>query len=299
MSVEVICVGHACWDLCFIVDEYPAENAKIQTDILLESGGGPAANAAWLLAQWGVPTALAAAVGQDEYGRRVVEELQKGGVDCRLVEQRADHATPVSAILSNRLNGSRTICNRKVPAGSLALDRGIAAAMQPRVLLFDGHELEASLEAMKFFPAAVTILDSGSLREGTEVLAKKVDYLVCSERFASQVTGEHDIVGHWQRCLKQLRALNNKVAAVTLGAHGVAFDDGSQQVHLPALPVKPVDTTAAGDIFHGAFAYALARQTNVNEAFRLANVAGGLSVEKAGGRHSTPTLEAVKKEVHG
>ncbi len=198
MNVDVLCIGHACWDLCFVVDAYPGENSKIQTEVLLESGGGPAANAAWLLAQWGISTALAAVVGDDGYGRRAMAELQEGGVDCRFLEQRPGHATPVSAILANRQNGSRTICNRKLAAAGLALDLEKLAAIEPRILMFDGHELDASLEAMRQFPAATTVLDAGSLREGTEVLSRKVDYLVCSERFASEVTGEQDVIGRWQ-----------------------------------------------------------------------------------------------------
>jgi sugar/nucleoside kinase (ribokinase family) len=295
MSVEVLCIGHACWDLCFVVDAFPVENSKMETELLLESGGGPAANAAWLLARWGVPTALAALVGEDEYGRRTVTELRRGGIDCRVVELRPGHATPVSAIISNRLNGSRTICNRKLPSAVLVLNRSEITALQPRLLLFDGHELDASLEAMKVFPKAITVLDAGSLREGTETLSRQVDYLVCSERFASQVTGKRDVISDWRGCLKQLRAINGKVAAVTLGAQGVAFDDGEEQGHLPALPVKAVDTTAAGDIFHGAFAYALVKQMKLREALQMAIVAAGLSVGKMGGRLSVPELETVQK----
>jgi sugar/nucleoside kinase (ribokinase family) len=295
MSVEVLCVGHACWDLCFIVDGFPAENTKIETELLLESGGGPAANAAWLLARWGIPTALAAVVGNDEYGLRAAAELREGGVECRFLEQRSGHVTPVSVILCNRLNGSRTICNRKRPAASLELDQAEMTTLQPRLLLFDGHELDASRAAMKLFPKAVTVLDAGSLRKGTETLSRQVDYLVCSERFASQTTGERDVTGNWRGCLKQLRAFNGKVAAVTLGAQGVAFDDGQECDRLPALSVEAIDTTAAGDIFHGALAYGLVNQMKLREALRLATVAAGLSVARMGGRLSAPDLETVNK----
>ena len=54
MKVSALCIGQAAWDLCFIVDDYPAENSKAETELLVESGGGPAANAAWLLARWDV-----------------------------------------------------------------------------------------------------------------------------------------------------------------------------------------------------------------------------------------------------
>jgi sugar/nucleoside kinase (ribokinase family) len=127
------------------VDAYPAENSKAETNLLIESGGGPAANAAWLLARWGERTALAAVVGQDHYGCQAVKELADAGVDCRLVEQRAGYATPLSFIVANRTTGSRTIINRKLPAAGVPLPLQSLHDLDPQLLLFDGHELEASL----------------------------------------------------------------------------------------------------------------------------------------------------------
>jgi sulfofructose kinase len=293
MNISALCVGHAAWDLCMHVDGYPSENSKAETDLLLESGGGPAANAAWLLAHWGVPTALAASVGQDEYGHKVAKELVDADVDCRMVEQRAGNATPVSFIIVNRTTGSRTIINRKIPAAGLRLERENLNGLHPQLLLFDGHELEASLAAMDAFPSAVTILDAGALREGTSVLAGKVRYLVCSERFAMQATGEHDVLTRWQEGLRRLRESYGNVVAITLGSHGSVFDDGTCQEHLPALAVEAKDTTAAGDIFHGAFAFGLLQGMNLRRSLQLATVAAGLSVQKLGGRLSTPQLSAV------
>lgn len=293
MSVSALCVGHAAWDLCMYVEAYPAENSKLETNLLIESGSGPAANAAWLLGRWVVPTAFAAAVGQDDYGCKAVKELVDAGVDCRLVEQRAGHATPLSFIIINRNTGSRTVVNRKVPAAGLRLARQSLHGLDPQLLLFDGHELEASLAALEAFPSAISVLDAGSLRDGTSSLAPKVQYLVCSERFAAQVTGEADVLGHQVPCLRRLRELYSNVVVVTLGSNGAIFDNGEQQGHLPALSVAARDTTAAGDIFHGAFAFALLRRMTLRQALQLATVAAGLSVQRPGGRPSTPELKDV------
>ncbi len=300
MSISALCIGHAAWDLCFVVDSYPTENTKIETGLLLESGGGPAANAAWLLARWGVSSALAALVGEDTYGERVVTELQEARVDCCLVERRRGYSTPVSAIITNHANGSRTICNRKITSAPLGLPQKLPATWNPRLLLLDGHELDASLAAMRAYPSAITVLDAGSLREGTRELAPRVDYLVCSQRFAAQITNERDVWANWRSCVRKLRTLNGKVAVITLGEHSLVFDDGHEQGTLPALPVKAVDTTAAGDVFHGAFAYALLQNMGLKAALRLANTAAGLSVQKYGGRPSVPELAAVTEAMkHG
>jgi sugar/nucleoside kinase (ribokinase family) len=276
-----------------MVNAYPAENSKVQTDRLIESGGGPAANAAWLLTRWGVATALASLVGDDDYGRRAVTELRQAGVDCRLMEVRPGHVTPVSFVVVNRANGSRTIINRKAASGRLNLEPGRLAGLAPRLLLFDGHELEASLLALATFPSAITVLDAGSLHDGTRALSRRVHYLVCSERFATQATGDAEVSEHWPACLRRLRELNRHVAVVTLGERGSVFDDGRQQGRLPALPVKAVDTSAAGDVFHGAFAFALLRGMTLGAALQLATVAAGLSVQNLGGRSSVPELASV------
>ncbi len=300
MSVSALCIGHAAWDLCMHVDAWPAEDSKTETDLLIESGGGPAANAAWLLAHWGVPTALAAAVGQDQYGCKAVQELAHAGVDCRLIDQRAGQTTPVSFIIVNRTTGSRTIINCKVPAGGLQVTRANLQGLNPQLLLFDGHELNASLIAMEAFPDAITVLDAGSLREGTAALARKVRYLVCSEKFATQATGELDLMSRWQICLRKLRELYRNDVVVTLGYDGSIFDGGDDRGHLPALSGEVKDTTAAGDIFHGAFAFALLNGMPFRRALELATVAAGLSVQGPGGRTSTPELKAVLEHLpHG
>ncbi len=294
MSVSALCIGHASYDLSMIVDSYPAENSKCETEELIEAGGGPAANAAWVLARWGVPTALAALVGDDSYGKRLREELKATSIDCRLVQSLPQHSTPVSFILVNRSDGSRTIINRKSTSKNLQLEVGDFAGFAPDLLLFDGHELEASLAALKAFPSAVTILDAGSLREGTKVLAEKVQYLVCSERFAVQFTGRTDLSADWGAALDPLRKANRGVVVITLGEHGCVYQDGSRSGHIPALKVSAQDTTAAGDIFHGAFAFGILQNMPLPGALRLATVAAGMSVQHLGGRGATPELAAVR-----
>jgi len=232
-------------------------------------------------------------VGKDGYGDKALKELAEGGIDCRLVEQRVGYATPVSFIVVSCAAGSRTIINRKVPAPGLQLSNGMLDGLNPGLLLFDGHELEASLPAMTAFPHAITVLDAGSLREGTSVLAGTVRYLVCSERFAGQVAREADVSGRWQQCLSRLRELYRTVIVITLGAGGSVFDDGKHQGRLPALPVQAKDTTAAGDIFHGAFAFGLLKGMGLAKTLELATVAAGLSVERPGGRPSVPALDEV------
>jgi len=297
MPLDVLCVGHAACDVSFFVDQYPLENSKCETRESLEACGGPAANAAWLLSAWGLRAGFAGLVGDDAHGRRIREEFDAIGTDVSLLELRPGHTTPLSVILINRQNGSRTIINRKAPAAPLSLNGKVLQPLSPRVLLFDGHELEASKSAMQAFPDAITILDAGSWREGTAVLAGEVYYLAASERFALQATGMTSMQSEADRreCLSRLRKQFGTSTIVTLGERGLIFDAGDGFKEMPAFPATAIDTTAAGDIFHGAFAFAISRGMPLDEALRLASMTASLSVRKAGGRASIPTLAAVQK----
>lgn len=296
--LEALCIGHAAWDVSVWVPEFPAENSKNEVQTLVECGGGPAANAACLLAQWGVHTAFAGVVGRDSTGERVGASLNAAGVDVSAVHTSEHCPTPVSVILVNEQTGSRTIINRSAPASArpaLDLD-AVKFDGSPRLLLFDGHERDASLRAMERFPNAITILDAGSLREGTRVLAERVQFLVASERFAQQVANlpSLDTAELWQQAITALHALNGRPVVITLGEHGLIHGTADQWTHLPAFPATSVDTTGAGDIFHGAFAYGLLRALGWEYTLRLAAMAGACSVEQRGSSASIPARERVE-----
>jgi sugar/nucleoside kinase (ribokinase family) len=294
--VEALCIGHASFDLSVFLPGFPGENTKTETGQLLEAGGGPAANAAYLLSSWGVRCAFAGVVGDDTYGSRALDEFRAVGTDLSLTQIRTNDATPVSLILVNLKNGSRTLVNRKAAGAPLRIGKATLTALGPRFLLFDGHETKASLGALQALPDAISVLDAGSWREGTAVLAGKVDYLVASEKFALQACKMPSLENAraWRACIEFLRGRYGNHVVVTLGEHGAIAGDERGYYRVRACKSKPVDTTAAGDIFHGAFVYGLRQGMDFREILRFASMAGGLSVSRRGGRPSIPTLREVK-----
>jgi sugar/nucleoside kinase (ribokinase family) len=301
--MDVLCVGQAAWDISLFVDGYPPENSKCEIHTMLECGGGPAANAAYLLARWGVPCGIAAAIGADAYGDRIAAEFLAAGANVTLLDRRSANVTPVSVILVNQQSGSRTIVNRKA-LGQDGVLRRLPAAVgygSPRVLLFDGHELQASLDAMDLFPDAKTILDAGSVRSATRELAKKVDYLVCSERFACQMSGlpHLDSPENQARAIASLYAANGHPVVITQGERGMLRGTDQRVERWPAFPVEAVDTTAAGDIFHGAFAYGVVTGLSDDATLQLAAAAAALSATARGGRTSIPSLPQALELLRG
>ncbi|NDL67764.1 carbohydrate kinase family protein [Anaerotalea alkaliphila] len=294
--MKVLCIGHSAYDFTLPLEGYPVENQKYELHSIQECGGGPAANAAFLLGVWGMPASYAGKLGTDVYGEKIRRELEAAGVDLEPSDLDPDFKTSSSFILINGENGSRTLINYKPPKNPpLAWKRGLDKGWS--TLLMDGHELAASLEAMECLPSAATILDAGSVREGTMRLGAVVDYLVCSEVFACTLAKMPVGGDPWDMvpALEAAEALNPNQVVVTLGERGCLYRLEGTVRHMPAVPVAAADTTGAGDIFHGAFAFGIARNLGLAASLAIATCAAGMSVEKLGGRSSIPSLEELRK----
>lgn len=293
--MKVLCIGHACYDMCLPLDSFPTEDSKMEVSTLLESGGGPAANATYLLSSWGVDCGFAGLIGDDSYGVKVIEEFQTIGTDISMLEVRKGYKTPFSVILVNKQNGSRTIINRKIEKSTMHSEYMNRSDISPAILLFDGHEPAASLKAMELFPNALTVLDAGSMREGTDILSRRVDYLVCSKRFALSVSGLSDIRtgADRQKCVEEMQKMNPRQVVVTLGQDGLIYNKNGELSYLPAFPADAKDTTGAGDIFHGAFVYGVLQNMPLDHLLKFSSMTAALSIEVQGGRPSIPSLQKV------
>ncbi|WP_319415171.1 PfkB family carbohydrate kinase [Marispirochaeta aestuarii] len=291
--MKILCIGHSSVDLILRVDGFPREDTKSRATARSLSGGGPAANAAALLGYWDVSVAMAGPVGRDPFGSLLIEEFKAYRVDTGGVLPCEGYPTPVSAILVNDTSGSRSIINHRSTEDVYRLPENLLLC-EPEVLLFDGHSLAAAREALERWPDAVSILDAGSLRGATWELVERVDYPVASAAFASAMLGE-ELAGPEQvfRALELLQRRNGNCAVITLGEKGGVWALGDRRGGYDAFTVKTVDTTAAGDIFHGAFAYGLLNSWDLDRILRFAACAAGISASKPGGRDSFPSLEEV------
>ncbi|SCG84381.1 putative sugar kinase yihV [Proteiniborus sp. DW1] len=297
--IDVLCIGHSAYDITVPLNEYPMENMKYSVSKIIECGGGPAGNAAYLLSKWGVNTGYIGLLGDDVYGNNIIKEFKDVGVDVSLVCVKDNYPTPLSTIIVNTSNGSRTIINRKEPHEDIAVDADELRKMNPKVILVDGHELKTSLEAIEMFPHSKTIIDAGSLKKSTEELAAIVDYLVCSERFALDYCKMKSLEtkADMEICFNKLKKLNRNNIVVTLGERGLIYEKDNRMINMPAFGVKAIDTTGAGDIFHGAFAYGVLKEFDLEYNLRFSSMTSALSVTKFGGRTSIPELEEVNAKL--
>ena len=275
MIVDVLCVGHASYDLVFSVAHHPAENEKTVADNLLSCGGGPAANASVQVAKLDFSAAFAGYLGRDVYGELHYQELLTHGVNTDCIV-RGDSPTPLSAVIV-KPDGNRALINYKGDTQVLAADAIDFSIIQPKVILFDGHEpnISVPLAEQARLLGIPTVLDAGSVHTGTLALMGLVDYLVCSEKFALQLKGdEHSALAYL--------AILSPCVVITLGESGLIWQRGAETGALPALTINALDTTGAGDAFHGAFAAAVAAGFDWLTVLRYASVAGHCVVPKWG-----------------
>lgn len=293
--MRILCIGHASYDISMPVEEYPIENKKYRIHDKVEGGGGPACTGAYLLAKWGMETYFAGVVGNDVYGQRIKTEFEHVGVQQKFLETNYEDQTDVSFIVINETNGSRTIFSSVSPLIQLT---NRSFDIDPGAILIDGHEYEASKQALMMHKSAITVIDAGRPTPEVIELSKLVKYLVCSKEFAEEVSGikidynnPETIVNLYQKMNDEFK---DQTIVVTLESKGALYSLNGEIKIMPGIKVVAKDTTGAGDIFHGAFTYALANGRNLETAIKLANITAGLSATQIGSRNSIYKYEDIE-----
>lgn len=293
-SKPVIAVGHSALDYVYRVAELPRGATKLRANEHIASGGGMAANAAAAIGRLGGTVALWSRIGEDAAGAIVRDELRWANVDQTHVRAFPGLPTPTAAVIVDH-RGERQIVSED--DHQLPLDAGwlpLGDVASAGAVLSDLTWLEGTLA---LFRAArdngvPTVLD---IDLGSGQLLQKVigltDYAIFSApAFAHFIEG----TDHHAR-LRHLIGLGASHAGVTLGAHGYHWinRDGTHGTE-PALPVDAIDTTGAGDAFHGAFAFSLASGFDEKGCARLAAAVAALSCRRLGARAGLPTWGEVE-----
>ena len=292
--MKIVCVGHATYDITLPVNEYPKENYKHRIDKKVECGGGPAANAAYLLAKWKEDVAFVGMVGNDYYGQAIIKELNSVGVNTEYVEKNSSASTDTSYIISNNGNGSRTILTTKTKEfPSLSNPTDIVDA---EYILVDGEHYETAKEVILRNPKAISILDAGKCTREVANLGATVNYVVCSKEFAEKFTNT-TIDNSYDSLVDAYKRLEsvykNQTIIITLEGHGSFTKIDDKYEIIPSIKVETIDSTGAGDIFHGAFTYFLAQGNELKKSIILSSITSAISVTRIGTRYSIPTLEEV------
>ena len=293
--MRILCIGNASYDITTPVEHFHIENLKIRVHDRVECGGGPASNAAYLLGKWKCDVAFAGVVGNDIYGSRIKKELESVGVNIKYLEINKELLTTSSFILANRENGSRTVFTYRPSEMKMT---PIDIKYEPDIILIDGQEYDISVDVLKKYPNAISIIDAGRDRKEIIELSKMVNYLVCSEEFAEKVSEMKFDFDNFNTLVDIFNKLEEKfknTVVITLGAKGCLYKLDNEVKLMPSIQVKAIDSTGAGDIFHGAFTYGIAKNYEFEKVLKLSCIAGAIAVTRIGGRNSIPTMAEMRE----
>jgi sulfofructose kinase len=285
----VLCAGLSCVDHIWRVESFPPSASRTDASDYRLQGGGPAATAAVTVARLGGKAYLWALHGDDQAGRVTMGELERFGVDTSGVQVLPGATSWVSGVLVAP-GGERFIFPYR---GSGLLDRPPSVQVRPRqadVVLVDFRHpglCEAALDWAAELDAT-TVGDLGNAAYWR--LSERLDVIIASEECAAQVLGRDDP----EAALAAMRWREGQHIGITLGPEGYLYDAGQGTRHLPALPVETIDTTGAGDVFHGAYAYALASGSDGDRCAMYATVTAALACTGIG-RSAIPTGATVER----
>lgn len=291
----VICVGHAALDYVYRIEAFPPEPTKVRSLEHLESGGGMAANAAAAIARLGGEVALWSRTGGDSAGERIHKFLAADGVDIEFVRTYEHARSSTSAVIVDA-NGERLIIGERdhampMDAAWLPLERIKDAAAVLSDLRWVEGTRAAFTEARAHGVPTLLDADLGGGGLMAEFLAL-ADYGIFSEPALEAFAPGLDE----RTQLESVLATGVRHAGVTRGAKGYSWlAQNGQGGHQPGFAADVVDTTGAGDAFHGAFTWALANGYAAKDCARIAAATAALKCRRLGARAGLPTLAEVEE----
>jgi sulfofructose kinase len=291
----VICVGHAALDYVYRIEAFPPQPTKVRSMEHIESGGGMAANAAATIAKLGGSVELWSRTGGDSAGERIHKFLATEGVDITHVRTFEHARSSTSAVIVDA-SGERLIIGERdhampMDAAWLPIERVAGAS----AVLSDLRWVEGTRAAFTEARAhgVPTLLDADLGGGGllTEFLAL-ADYAIFSEPALEAFAPGLDERAQLEAAL----AVGVHHAGVTRGAEGYSWlSQNGDAGHQPAFPIEAVDTTGAGDAFHGAFAWGVANGYGAEECARIAAATAALKCRRLGARAGLPTHSEVEE----
>lgn len=288
-GIHIICLGLSALDQVWRVDRlFAGDSEKIRSFDYSAVGGGMAANGAVAAARLGAATSFWGRGGDDAAGHEMRDALAREGIDVGNFRLFVGGRSSVSGIIVDR-SGERQIVNFRgsfpVEADWLPLDEAAGAS----AVLADPRwpEGAAALFAKARTLGVPTILDADMAdAEVFERLLPLTDHAVFSEPALAAFLGAAD-----DGALAKITRFGCRVAAVTRGSDGVSWHEGGRPHQRAAYAIDAVDTTGAGDVFHGAYAFAIGGGLEVSDAMSFASAAAALKCTRASGRAGIPSFD--------
>ena len=292
---KIVGIGANVCDTLFTVPYYPKEDTKMRADSMKLSGGGPCATGLVAASKLGGECAYIGNLTDDNAGKFLIEDMKSYNVSTDLVNVIGGCTSFSSCIWLSEDSAARTCVFYRGDIPALKLnDEQKNAIADAKILMIDGNEMDAAEEACKVANENGTkvLYDAGGLYVGVERLLPLTDILIPSEEFALGHTGAKTA----EDAAKVLfEKYSPEIVVITQGKKGGIIFDGKEVKEYPAFLVDAVDSNGSGDVFHGAFAFAMDIGYNYYDACVFSSAVSALKCTKIGARAGVPTLAEVKE----
>jgi sugar/nucleoside kinase (ribokinase family) len=286
--MQALFIGHTYIDVTFLTDRMPTGDEKHVASAYAVSFGGNAVTAAFCCAKLGISPDLLTTIADDWLGRMFLDMGAKYGIP---IHARKVKASSLSFIMPN--DGKRAIVRCR--DDDYLHPFPVLNLSGCRALHLDGHQPDAAIHYAKQCREAgiLTSLDGGGLRSNTHELLGFIDVAIVAERLCEQMKNEPVAM------LDYLKSRGCRIGGVTLGERGLVWYDETGAVRtLPALKIPPklvLDTSGAGDVFHGAYihSYLSDPAKSWEEHFHIARAASAYKVQHLGNEAGLPTLAEI------
>jgi sulfofructose kinase len=292
-DVDVVGVGINATDTIVRLPHFPAPDSKVEILSASVEPGGQVASALVACRRWGLRTRYIGKIGDDAAGKFQREEMAREGVEAHWI--RAQGCVSQSAfILVDEKSGERTVLWKRDPSVAVRPNDLRREWFQGgRVLLVDGHDTAAATCAARWAQEEnmPVVGDLDNRYTGVEELLELMDFAITSKDFPERLTGESDLLKSLPRIFSAFKCF---LTAATLGPLGVIAWDGARFILCPGFRVKAVDTTGAGDIFHGAFLRGFAQGMSLEETLEFSCAAAALNCTAVGARGRIAPLREIE-----
>ena len=291
--VDVTGVGLNATDTLIRLRHFPALDSKMEilsSDVL---PGGQVASALVACQSWGLRTRYIGKVGSDAAADLQRADFARAGVEAHLLAV-PDCSSQLAYILVDQPSGERTILWKRDSRLQIRPEELRREwVVRAKALLVDGHDTSAAATAARWAREAglPVVADLDNLYPYVQALLENVDYLITSRDFPARLTAESDLT----KSLPELHhRFNCRVTGSTLGVEGALAWDGTRFHYAAAFRVNALDTTGAGDIFHGAFVYALIQGWPLDRQLEFSCAAAALNCTALGARGGIRPLDEIE-----
>jgi len=294
MAFDVVGVGASALDYLCVVPSPPRPSEKMRMEDFSVQGGGPAATAMVTAARLGMSACLFARTGSDSMGHFQLAELEREGVDVSYVSQVEGAGSLFAFVMVDRKSGYRsTVYNGGTLPPLAESDLRQEVIRRAGCVIVDPYELQAATVASAWAREASipVILDADAVVQGVSQVVPLCDYVIGPVEFATAFAETRSL----KRAVEFLLSYGPSVVIITMGERGCQCFTRDERFSVPAYKVDVVDTTGAGDVFHGACALGVVRGWDLRRIVEFASATAALKCTSLGARAGIPRLAEVER----